>query len=142
MAQVFVIGRVTADLEPQTSAKLSSYIRFDLAENIGYGETARAQFYQVWAWDSLARRLMKRKVKKGSLIWISGTQVLEEYTKADGKTIDKRLKVRLSNWDYIPSGKGKPDAEGEQAGPDAAGHTTPRIPPARGIDGDRDELPG
>ena len=42
MAQIYVIGRVTADLEPQTSAKMNSYIRFDLAENIGYGETARA----------------------------------------------------------------------------------------------------
>lgn len=142
MAQVFVIGRVTADLEPQTSARQSSYIRFDLAENIGYGETARAQFYQVWAWDNLVQRLIKRKVKKGSLIWISGTQELEEYTKADGKTIDKRLKVRLSNWDYIPGGKGKPDAGGEQVSPDATGHSTPPIPPARGIDGDRDELPG
>lgn len=142
MAQVYVIGRVTADLEPQTSTRLNSYIRFDLAENIGYGETARVQFYQVWAWDNLARRLMKRKVKKGSLIWISGKLELEEYTKADGKTTDKRLKIRLHEWDYVPTGRGKPDADGEQAGPDAAGHTTPPIPPARGIDGERDDLPG
>ena len=35
MAQVFVIGRITADLEPKTSEKNNLYVRFDIAENIG-----------------------------------------------------------------------------------------------------------
>ena len=35
MAQVYVIGRITADLELKTSEKKNSYVRFDIAENIG-----------------------------------------------------------------------------------------------------------
>lgn len=142
MAQVFVIGRVTADLEPQISANKSTYLRFDLAENIGYGETARVQYYQVWAWDNLAQRLMKRKVKKGSLIWISGTQELVEYTKADGQARDKGLKIKLDNWDYIPGGKPKSSAEESYTGRGAAVQDAPSSPPARAIDGDREEWPG
>lgn len=105
MAQVVILGRVTADLELQTSAKMNSYVRFSLAENIGYGETSRAQYYQVWAWGNDAKHLIKRKVKQGSLIWVSGSIELEEYIKQDGETKDKRLKVKLDNWDYVPLGK-------------------------------------
>ena len=35
MAQVNVIGRITADLELKTSEKSNPYVRFDIAENIG-----------------------------------------------------------------------------------------------------------
>ena len=33
MAQVNVIGRITADLELKTSEKSNPYVRFDIAEN-------------------------------------------------------------------------------------------------------------
>ena len=39
MAQVNVIGRITADLELKTSEKSNPYVRFDIAENIGSRQT-------------------------------------------------------------------------------------------------------
>ncbi len=111
MAQVFFIGRVTADLELQISVNKNNYVRFDLAENIGYGETAKTQYYQVWAWDTDAKHLIRRKVKQGSLIWVSGSIELEVYTRQDGETKDKRLKVKLDNWDYVTTGKKHPIVE-------------------------------
>lgn len=64
MAQVYVIGRVTADLELKTSQNDKPYIRFSFAENIGSHDRARTQYYQVWAWGEDAERLVKANVCK------------------------------------------------------------------------------
>lgn len=47
MAQTFVIGRITADFEMKTSANGNSYVRFDIAENIGSKENSRTQYFQI-----------------------------------------------------------------------------------------------
>lgn len=130
MAQVYVIGRVTADLVVTQTVKSTKYIRFSLAENLGYGDSSRTQYYQVWAWGDDVTRL--KKVKKGRLIWVSGSLELEEYMKKDGRTRDKQLKVKLDNWGYIPSGS-KEQTE-------ATIQTTP-YESIQGIDGDKENLP-
>lgn len=50
MAQIFVFGCVTADLQLKQSQKQTPYVSFDLAEHIGYGCEQRTIYYQVWAW--------------------------------------------------------------------------------------------
>jgi len=139
MSQTITIGRVTADFELQTSAKQNCYVRFGLAEKIGYGESARTQYLQVWAWGDDAKHLIKGKVKKGSLIWVSGQLELEEFTKQDGVTTDKRLKVILDNWGYIPVGK--PKQGGAQPDDEPEPEEEPSYPPSGEIDGDREVLP-
>ena len=136
MAQIHVIGRITADLELNYGQSKNPYVRFNLAENIGSKERARVQYYQVWAWNEDAIRLINSKARKGSLVSISGTLELEIYTKQDGFTIDKRMKVSLNNWDFIPVGNRRSiDA--------AAQLDLAADPPTAlgGIDGDRDPLP-
>lgn len=139
MAQVFIIGRVTADFELQTSVNKNSYVRFSLAENLGYGEASKAQYYQVWAWENDAKHLVKRKVKQGSLIWVSGSLELEEYTKQDGETRDKRLKVKLDNWDYVPLGK--QNAAQESQPEETAAPPVEKSPPVGEINGDKEPMP-
>lgn len=141
MSLSFTIGRVTADFELQTSTNGVPYVRFNLAETLGYGENARPQYLQVWAWRDDATRLMKRKVKKGSLIWVSGSLEMESYQKRDGTTTDKRLKVTLDNWDFVPGGKataGRTDTEDPHAESSPA---TSQALPSGEIDGDREHLP-
>ena len=72
MSQLFTTGRVVTDLELRSSAKQNLYIHFTLVERIGYGETARSQAMNVWAWGYLAEQLKRFRVKKGSLIWEIG----------------------------------------------------------------------
>lgn len=67
MAQVNVIGRITADLELKTSEKSNPYVRFDIAENIGSRQTLHTQYFQVCAWGEDANRLMKAHAKKVAL---------------------------------------------------------------------------
>lgn len=140
MAQVFMIGRVTADLELQTSTNKNDYVRFGLAETIGYGESSKAQYYQVWAWENDARYLIKRKVKQGSLIWVSGSIELEEYTKQDGENKDKRLKVKLDNWDYVPSEKSYVAKE-ENSWEVSIPSTGRSMPLVGEINGDKENMP-
>ena len=72
------------------------------------------------------------KVRKGSLIWVSGSLELEEYTRNDGKTHDKRLKLKLGDWDYIPASQSKPECGVPQSEPAV---------PVGMVDGEREALP-
>ena len=138
MAQVNVIGRITADLELKTSEKSNPYVRFDIAENIGSRQALHTQYFQVCAWGEDANRLMKAQAKKGSLIWVTGSLELEPYTKRDGISIDKRMKILLDNWGFVPVGRAGSSKQ-EPTPPES------KIPPKQeydGIDGERDALPG
>lgn len=90
MAQIHVIGRITADLELKTSERNNPYVRFDIAENIGSRQNLHTQYFQICAWGEDANRLIRARAKKGSLIWVTGSLELEPYTKLDGVTIDPR----------------------------------------------------
>lgn len=138
MAQVYVIGRITADLELKTSERNNPYVRFDIAENIGSRQNLHTQYFQICAWGEDATRLMKARAKKGSLIWVAGSLELEPYTKRDGVTIDKRMKVLLDNWGFIPVGGARTSKE--EPAPERSEITSPTK--AEVIDGDRDSLPG
>ena len=117
MAQADSIGRVTSDLELKHSVKKVPYLRFTIAERVGYRDSAHTQYIQVWAWDDMALKLAESDVKKGSLLRVSGSLELEEYTKKDGVTRDKRLKLRLKDWGFASTaqrqeGTSRPMKEG------------------------------
>lgn len=143
MSQSYTIGCVTADFELQSSANNVPYVRFSLAERLGYGEHARTQYLQVWAWREDATRLIKHKVKKGSFLWVSGTLELEIYQKRDAKTKDKRLKVTLDNWGFIPNGKASASpSDAEVTRVNNSTDDAMQAMPDGEIDGDREPLPG
>lgn len=70
MAQLFVFGRITADLNLKYGPTQNPYVCFDLAENIGYGNKRRKQYYQVWVWGEDAQRLVRSNAKKDSIYHI------------------------------------------------------------------------
>ena len=98
MAQIFVFGRVMNDLVPKESQSKQSYVCFDLMERTKNW----TQFYQVWAWDADVTRLMQFKVKKGSMIWLAGSQRLVDVRMKDGK-LEKKLKVSLNDSVFSPN---------------------------------------
>lgn len=137
MAQAIVIGRITADLEMKTSANGNPYVRFDIAENIGSKESSRPQYFQICAWSDDAKRLIKAHAKKGSLVWVSGSLELESYQKRDGTATDKRMKILLDNWGFIPIGASKEHTRSLEQMPPAT--AAPKKAPK--FDGDREPLP-
>ena len=128
MAQILVIGWITTDLEMKYSERRVPYVRFGLAERTGFGNQLRTQYYQVWAWNETAQELVSSGLRKGSPVRLSGTLVLEEYTRQDGITRDKRLKVLLSKGGFIPVCRGG----------NSAAHSKSTV---EAIDGDKEPLP-
>ena len=96
------------------------------------------QYFQVCAWNEDARRLVNANAKQGSLIWISGSLELEPYTKQDGITIDKRMKIMLDNWGFIPTTRAKYNRNSSRP----KDSETTLAQESEVVDGDRDSLPG
>ena len=127
----FSVGQVQSDPELKTSAKDNPYLRLTLMERIGFGEYARTQYIQVWAWGALARQLYDAGVRKGSQIWVSGSLELTDYVKKDGVTHDKALKLKLRDW----------GPAGSENTADQAFSWPSDLGTAGVIDGDRESLP-
>ena len=131
MSQLYCTGRVVSDLELKTSQKNVPYLCFPVAERVGYGSSVHTQYLSVWAWGAMARQLISEGVGKGSVLWVSGSLELEEYTKKDGVTHDKRLKLKLNDWGFAPAGQRQERGAGRAQ----------KLPPLPSIDGERDDLP-
>lgn len=107
-----VIGRVTKDLEIQTTTSGKQYISFDVAENKGFGENARTQFHRCTIWgEEPSNRIAKAGVKKGSLIHIVGDQDISAFKRASGD-IDAQSNITVWHWEYVPGGHKKSDETG------------------------------
>ena len=131
MSQLYCTGRVISDLELKTSQKNVPYLCFPIAERVGYGSSAHTQYISVWAWGTMARQLISEGVGTGSVLWVSGSLELEEYTKKEGVTHDKRLKLKLNDWGPAPAG------QRQERGPGR----TQELPPPQTVDGEREDLP-
>lgn len=103
--QITLTGRVTADLEIQTSSNGTAYIQFNVAVNKGYGDQEHANFYQCVLFGKAAERLSKAGVKKGSLLFITGDLDLVEYTRKADNSKGMIPKITVYEWNYVPTGK-------------------------------------
>ena len=102
---ITLTGRVTADLELQTSQNNTEYVQFNVAVNKGYGEQEHANFYQCVLFGKAAERLSKAGVKKGSLLFITGDLDLVEYTRRSDGSKGMLPKITVYEWNYVPTGK-------------------------------------
>lgn len=134
MAQIHVFGRVMWDLIPKESQSKQQYVCFDLMER---SSSNHPEFYQVWAHGDQVKRLMQLNVKKGSMIWLTGSQRLADIRLKDGSTV-KKLKVWLTDFGFLPGQHPKAKPENEQHG-SASAVTAPN--PSEITDGDREPLP-
>ena len=75
--------------------------------------------------------------KRGSMIWLTGSQKLVDVRQKDGATV-KKLKVWLTDFGFLPGQSSRAKAEHEQHDSDAAA-TAPA--PSEVMDGDRESLP-
>ena len=138
MAELRSYGWVISNFVPKKSARQQLYIRFNLAERIGFGESAHTQYYDVWAWGQIAQSLIDQSVKKGSFLWVRGSLELVDFTWRDGVTKDKRLKLKLVEWRSAQGEKSK--SRISQPKETGASQETADPGPAV-VDGEREALP-
>ena len=101
---ITLTGRVTADLELQTSQNRTEYVQFNVAVNKGYGEQEHANFYQCVLFGKAAERIVNAGARKGSLLFITGDLDLVEFIRKDG-TKGLIPKITVYEWSYVPGGK-------------------------------------
>lgn len=135
MARIYVFGHVTEDIIPRQSQTDSTYVCFTLRERTGKDHV---QYYQVWAWSENAQRLIRQKVHKNSVIWLTGTLELVDSTVNRGNQKTKLLKVYLSNWGFVPYVTGKTDTNSISKETELP---LPIPASAEVLDGDREALP-
>lgn len=115
MNKIFLIGRISNDLELRQTTTNKSTTRFNLAVNrIGEG----TDFITIQAWNNQAENLCKYQ-SKGSLISIEGSLRVESYEDNEG---NKRTTtyVLANNIEYLSSkSNNKPleTAENEEVDP-------------------------
>lgn len=88
--QLFLIGRLTRDVELRTTASGKSVATFSLAVDRGQDQT---DFFDVTAWEKLAE-LMDKYTQKGSRVHVQGS--LQQESWEDKETGKKRSKVVIN----------------------------------------------
>ena len=134
MALVYTFGHVTNDIVPQKSQRDTTYVCFYIKEQLGNGQ---AQTFQVWAWGELANYITRIGIRKGSMIWISGTLELVDCTIHRGQSKTKRMKIYLSACGHV---LGRNSKQPKEAGNNEASEN-PNSFCAEELDGDRMPLP-
>lgn len=102
---ITLTGRVTADLELQTSQNNTEYVQFSVAVNKGFREQEHPNFFQCVLFGKAAERISKAGVKKGSLLFITGDLDLVEYTRKTDGSKGMIPKITVYEWNYVPTGK-------------------------------------
>ena len=111
MMTINAIGRVTKDFVLKKSEKSGCfYVNFSLAVNEGVGEKQKTLFFECIAFGAEAERLVNAKVKKGSLLHVTGKFGTSEFNYANGEK-GYSLKLTILGWSYIPS-NGQKDTNG------------------------------
>lgn len=134
MALVYTFGHVTNDIVPQKSQRDTTYVCFYMREQIGNGQ---AQTFQVWAWGELANYITRIGIRKGSMIWISGTLELVDCTVNQGQSKTKRMKVYLSACGHVLGRNSKQPKEARTI----EAYENPYPAHIEELDGDRMPLP-
>ena len=132
MAQINVIGYVTQDIVLKQSREGNAYVHFFMKE---YLSKSRYQTYQVWIWENMIPKLKRYKIKKGSLIWITGSLELVDCTAWGLQDMHKMLKINCNDLGAIRVNL----AEAKPAESMTADSVSPGSPEE--LNGDRNQLP-
>ena len=132
MAQINVIGYVTQDIVLKQSREGNAYVHFFMKE---YLSKSRYQTYQVWIWENMIPKLKRYKIKKGSLIWITGSLELVDCTAWGLQDKHQMLKINCNDLGAIRVNL----AEATPAESMTADSVSPGSPEE--LDGDRNQLP-
>ena len=107
------MGRVAEDVTLQKSPNGVEYVSVGFAHTIGFGEKKSTEWYRCVAYGDMAQRMANAKIKKGSAIFVTGTQSIETYK---GKDNVERTSVKLNvlDWSFVSTGKSKSESTSEE----------------------------
>lgn len=125
MNKVILIGRVTKDIELQSTTSGTNYVQFDVAIDNGKdgeGNPRPAEFVNCTAWEKRAETLSVY-VKKGHKVAIEGSIKTDKYQNAEGENRYKTY-VLVKGFEFLES---KPKDNFVPTEPDKTSYTKEEI---------------
>ena len=111
MSYVTIVGRIGRDAEVKQTHG-DPVCNFSVAENIGYGDNQKTQWWDCALWGKRAEKLAQY-LTKGTAVTVIGNPELQEFTKRDGGN-GAKLTCRVI--DVVLQSK-KQDGEQREPGP-------------------------
>ena len=90
MNKIFLTGNITKDAELRYTANDKAYSKFSIANNEGYGDNQKTNFFNCTLWGKSAENL-NRFLTKGQKVLITGKVEINDYKDKEGierKNID------------------------------------------------------
>ena len=83
MNKIILTGNITKDAELRYTANDKAYSKFSVANNEGYGDNKKTNFFNCTLWGKSAENL-NRFLTKGQKVLITGRVELGKYTDKEG----------------------------------------------------------
>lgn len=120
MSIVHISGRIGRDAEVRTVGD-NAVANFSVAENIGFGDNKKTQWWSCAMWGSRGQKLAQY-LTKGSAVTVCGEVTTREYDKKDGskgfeltcRVLEVALQGGREQSDEAPA---KPATNGKSAAP-------------------------
>ena len=87
MNKCFFIGRTTSDITLKTTSNGTTYAKFSLAVDTGYGDNQKTSFLNMTAWNKMAETLSKY-VPKGRKILVECEALQNQYKDKNGNNVN------------------------------------------------------
>lgn len=135
MNNISIVGRITKDIELQTTSSGIEFTRFNVAVQSEFktedGER-KADFFTCIAWRENAKNIAKY-FKKGSPIGIMGSMNSRYYEKEDGST-QNIWELNVKNFSFV--GSSSEESEEKQTTKSKKSKSQPELTPIDDIDDD------
>lgn len=102
-----VVGRLTKDCEIKSTKTGKSFQVGCVASDVGWGDNKKTLFLNFTWWSDK----MNEHLKKGKMVFITGTLEPNDYTDKEGKTV-KNYQINVRDISFV--GGGKKSDVGEQ----------------------------
>jgi len=107
-----ITGRLTADAQRKTfGVGGKAFLEFSVANNTGYGEYAKAQFFRCMLLGDKRADSLLQYLTKGKQVALSGELESNDYTSKDGQKV-KDWKFKVNNLVLLSSGSQKGQSNG------------------------------
>lgn len=139
MNKCIFLGRMTKDIELGTTGGGTTYGKFSLAVDTGYGTNKKTSFLNMVAWGKTAESL-NNFAKSGTKLLVECQAIQNSYTDKNGNKVNT-VNFNVLSWEFAESKNAKKDSD-EQA--PAANNSQPQFN-ADGFmnisEGNEEELP-
>ena len=112
------MGNLGRDAELKSTQNGKSYVKFSVAETVGYGEKQTTQWITCLDWRASSQgEKVIAMLSKGARVMVNGNVTLNEYTDRDG-TLQKSLQCNVNDFRMCGGASEKKAASNEPASAD------------------------